>query len=151
MVVMIAKGIRTAALAAAPFALIAAGATPAAAAAETQSFRYSNCVEWEQDGTQLCFQGEGRVHVSYTKSGNENIVLRAVFFEQLIGPDGEVLDSHTAEEKAHSLIKQGEGHVFTLKSEGVSSVDGQTCPFTVHVHYANGQARVERVDAGCLD
>ena len=124
---MITRGIRTAALAAAPVALIAAGVSPAAAgAAERERFSYSECFQWEEEGATLCLQSEGRVHVVRTKSGNESVTLRATYSEQLLGPEGDVLSSYTSADKAHSLVKRGQEHVFTYKAKGVSSADGET-------------------------
>ena len=148
---MFVRGIRTAALAVAPIALMAAGMSPAAAAgaATTERFSYADCMEWDDDGTRYCWSAEGRVHYTTTRSGNESGTLRGTFADRIIAADGEVLAGYVSEEKAHWLVKRGQDHVFTLKSEGVATTEGETCAFSLRLHYANGAVRVERIDADC--
>ena len=141
------RAIRAAALAAAPVALIAAGISPAAA--DSQRFQYADCVSGPTNGTQVCLEGEGRVHVTTTKSGNVGVTLRGAFSQELRTSSGEVLAESSLSAKLHARVKQGELHVFTFKGDGVAAGDGKKCPFTVRVHYANGAVRVAHWGVAC--
>jgi hypothetical protein len=147
---MATRGTRTAALITAPLALVGLGAAPASAG-ETERFAYGDCfLASEEEQWTLCFDVEGRIHTTTTKSGNENVVLRVDYSDRLVGPDGEEIASASFSDKVHILHKDGVGQVFTIKSTGTTSFEGETCSFTFHLHESNGEVRVDRWDMTCV-
>lgn len=143
-------GKRAAALVTAPVALVGLGATPASAG-ETERFSYGDCLlASEMDQWTLCFEVEGRIHTTTTKSGIENYVLRVDYSDRLTGPDGEEIASSSFSDKVHILHKDGVGQVFTVKNTGTWSLEGETCSVTFHLHESNGEVRVDRWDMTCV-
>ena len=121
-------------------------ATPAFAAGTVHYNNPEVCYD-SGSGYVVCYSSSGQYNVADTPSGNQSLTGKGTSSFSIQGPGYNYSDTY--DYKYHFLSKPGELHEESFKSSGTFSLNGSTCTFTDHAHYANGKWQYDRPEVTC--
>ena len=146
---MSTRGMRMAAVLAAPVAAVVAGGAPATAAERgTDHTRISTCSP-TPGGLTACIDANTRYHVNATPSGLQNYVTHTDVTERLLDPDGNEIVSRSQTVKGHLLFDGSETKVATSKVDGLFTSASGTCTWDLGWHLSNGELRWHHAELVC--
>lgn len=128
-------------------ATLLSSATPASASGTVHYSDPEQCYTDDDSGYLICYSTSGQYHSTVTPSGNGSYVGKGTSHYTATGPGPSYESSYSY--SLHYLAKPGDTHVESVRSAEAFTTDGQTCYYTDHFHFANGEIQFDRPTLEC--